>query len=211
MTLYADLGVAPDADMPTIKAAHRRAVKRHHPDTGGDREKFELVQRAWIILSDPVKRGRYDRLGDEGDKPSNEMANLTNVIIPAFDHVLAQAGKDLEHVDIMAATRAYLEDRIGELQKQIHAGAQKKRSLERMSERMSYKGEGPNLIGNVMRERIGAVDRSIAQMKEKIGLYDRAILHLDLYSWDFTPPAKASIEFNDDMMCTVLRMASGKS
>lgn len=41
------LGVAPDADRPTIEAAWRRLVRQHHPDAGGDLERFRVVQAAY--------------------------------------------------------------------------------------------------------------------------------------------------------------------
>lgn len=41
------LGVPPNANADQIKAAWREGVKVHHPDTGGDRRRFEEVQRAY--------------------------------------------------------------------------------------------------------------------------------------------------------------------
>ncbi len=41
------LGVAMNAPEDQIREAYRALVKKHHPDVGGDREQFELVQQAW--------------------------------------------------------------------------------------------------------------------------------------------------------------------
>jgi len=39
---------------------------KHHPDKGGDEEKFKLVVEAHAVLSDPQRRQRYD-LGEDED------------------------------------------------------------------------------------------------------------------------------------------------
>mmetsp|Transcript_51429 Transcript_51429/g.95145 ORF Transcript_51429/g.95145 Transcript_51429/m.95145 type:complete len:512 (-) Transcript_51429:151-1686(-) len=54
---------ASDAD---IKKAYRKLAVKHHPDKGGDPEKFKEITRAYEVLSDSDKRAKYDRFGEEG-------------------------------------------------------------------------------------------------------------------------------------------------
>lgn len=63
---YKILGVARDCTDGEIKKAYRRESLKHHPDKGGDEEKFKLVAEAHAVLSDPRRRERYD-LGDDED------------------------------------------------------------------------------------------------------------------------------------------------
>jgi len=65
--LYAVLGVGPDATPEEVKRAYRRLAREHHPDAGGDEERFKEVARAYDVLGDPERRARYDRFGDEAD------------------------------------------------------------------------------------------------------------------------------------------------
>jgi DnaJ-class molecular chaperone len=62
---YAVLGVARDASEDDIKKAYRRLAKKLHPDLSpGNRvneQQFKEVTAAYDLLSDPQKRGRYDR------------------------------------------------------------------------------------------------------------------------------------------------------
>ncbi|KAJ3530602.1 hypothetical protein NM688_g7685 [Phlebia brevispora] len=64
---YKILGVSKESTEVEIKKAYRRESLKHHPDKGGDEEKFKLVVEAHSILSDPAKRQRYDMGEDDED------------------------------------------------------------------------------------------------------------------------------------------------
>ncbi|KAF8159184.1 hypothetical protein B0H34DRAFT_841719 [Crassisporium funariophilum] len=66
---YKILGVARDCNDADLKKAYRRESLKHHPDKGGDEEKFKLVVEANAVLSDPQRRQRYD-LGEDEDGSS---------------------------------------------------------------------------------------------------------------------------------------------
>src|SRR5215204_5007025 len=65
--LYKTLGVAKGASGEEIKKAHRKLVRKYHPDRNpGDpkaEEKFKEIQGAYDTLSDPAKRKEYDAGG----------------------------------------------------------------------------------------------------------------------------------------------------
>jgi len=63
---YKALDVSKDASTADIKKAYRKLAVQHHPDKGGDPEKFKEITRAYEILSDSEKRAKYDRHGEEG-------------------------------------------------------------------------------------------------------------------------------------------------
>src|SRR5277367_4348656 len=64
---YTTLGVARDANQEDIKRAFRKLARQFHPDVSKDKkgaeEKFKAVNEANEVLSDPVKRKKYDELG----------------------------------------------------------------------------------------------------------------------------------------------------
>lgn len=64
--LYEVLETEPTATQDQIKASFRRLVKKHHPDKGGDANKFKEINAANEVLSDPEKRKIYDQYGLEG-------------------------------------------------------------------------------------------------------------------------------------------------
>lgn len=59
--LYETLGVSKDASHDEIKKAYRKLANQHHPDKGGDQDKFKDISVAYDTLSDPKKRQEYDQ------------------------------------------------------------------------------------------------------------------------------------------------------
>jgi hypothetical protein len=57
---YEVLAVARGASADEIRAAYRRAARRHHPDRGGTHADMVRANEAWKVLSDPVRRAAYD-------------------------------------------------------------------------------------------------------------------------------------------------------
>lgn len=63
---YEVLGVGKDASADEIKKAFRRLAVEHHPDRGGNEEKFKELNEAYEVLKDSSKRQRYDQFGHAG-------------------------------------------------------------------------------------------------------------------------------------------------
>lgn len=59
---YEILQVSPKADPETIERVYRLLAKRYHPDSNGtgDGHKFDILTKAYRVLSDPQKRAEYD-------------------------------------------------------------------------------------------------------------------------------------------------------
>lgn len=83
-TLYERLGVETSVDLVTLRHAYRTLVKQWHPDNFGDdpqsqaraQQQMVLLNEAWTVLSDPVRRAGYDRTlptaGATGVDPSRD-------------------------------------------------------------------------------------------------------------------------------------------
>ena len=57
---YQILGVNQNATQDEIKKAYRKLAVEHHPDKGGDENKFKKISEAYDTIGDEVKRKQYD-------------------------------------------------------------------------------------------------------------------------------------------------------
>ena len=57
---YDILGISKSATDEEIKTAYRKLAKIYHPDKGGDKNKFQEIQKAYETLSDSNKRNNYN-------------------------------------------------------------------------------------------------------------------------------------------------------
>src|SRR5580704_16809631 len=66
---YKILGVSKTATQDEIRSAYRKLARKHHPDLNpNDKEankKFQQVNEANEVLSDPEKRKKYDQYGKD--------------------------------------------------------------------------------------------------------------------------------------------------
>lgn len=76
--LYVALGVARSETASGIRAAFRDLAKRYHPDrTGpGGADTFREIIDAYLVLSDPPARARYDATLDGCDAPDVEQTSI---------------------------------------------------------------------------------------------------------------------------------------
>ena len=62
---YKVLGLSGEASQEDIRKAHRRLVRKYHPDTNLEdpraEERFKEVQQAYEILSNHEKRQKYEK------------------------------------------------------------------------------------------------------------------------------------------------------
>jgi len=60
---YELIGVERNATLHEIRSKFRAKVLAEHPDKGGDPKKFQLLNKAYNVLTDQEKRRRYDSTG----------------------------------------------------------------------------------------------------------------------------------------------------
>ncbi|KAG7358792.1 heat shock protein [Nitzschia inconspicua] len=75
---YKMLGVSISADSAELKQAFRRLVKQYHPDANPHADttaQFQMINRAYEVLSDPVQRQKYNARMEYTDNTPHFLVN----------------------------------------------------------------------------------------------------------------------------------------
>ena len=61
---YVTLGVETNSDSETIQAAYSKLAQKYHPNNPefGDKDRFDSVNMAFEVLSDPTLRASFDKV-----------------------------------------------------------------------------------------------------------------------------------------------------
>ena len=109
---YDILGVSKDSTTEEIKKAYRNLSKEHHPDRGGDENKFKQISEAYGTLRDNNKRTQYDNSLNNPFSGGNFNPN------DIFDNFFNQGRRSNPTEDLTANIQISLEE--------IHQGVTKK-------------------------------------------------------------------------------------
>ena len=102
---YSILEISETASSEVITAAYKILIRKHHPDVAGEsfeeaNSKVKLIIEAYEVLSDPIKKEKYDELL----KVSNQIKNMKNVV---HDDKRDKGGLSKES----SATKEHVEDK----------------------------------------------------------------------------------------------------
>jgi len=82
---YQILGVERSASPDEIRKAYHKLAHKHHPDKGGDENKFKEINEAYQILSNKDKKSQYDRFGRTFDGGAGFEPGFDSGFGPGFD------------------------------------------------------------------------------------------------------------------------------
>ena len=189
MSFYETLGIDPAAKPAEIKKAYRTKSRKHHPDkVGGDGTRQAEINRAYAVLSDPVKKLRYDAIGEGGIEDSLEQrlakdaAALFRQAIAVFgpDGDLAQEAKRLARkgkADLAVAK----EDAMSSLVK-----------LNKVKKGLRHTAAGPDVLGDMLDNEIRANEARLRLLTEEAAYVGKLVLYLD--GWSYAPEASDAVK-----------------
>jgi|SRR5580658_3493863 curved DNA-binding protein CbpA len=187
--LYATLGLARDADSPTIRRAYRARAKAAHPDVGGSEEQFALIKLAYDVLMDDARRAHYDETGEIEDNPAdNHRAHVLQTINAALDASLqfcVRNNLDPLRENLISHIRGALKeyrDQAEKLRGELFRALETDKGLLGR-----FMTEGDNALEQMVRHRVEEHEKQIAQRGEAIRLFDDALVMLAGYSFRAEP------------------------
>lgn len=95
MSLYEELELLKNCTFEEIKHQYRHLANIHHPDKGGDIEKFKRIKFAYEVLIDPDRRKLYDETDSTAAPLSlrtEAVTQLSNVFFSVISNVDLHTG-----------------------------------------------------------------------------------------------------------------------
>ena len=178
--LYDELELSPNCTVSDIKHQYRTLAQIHHPDKGGDEEKFKRIKLAYEILSDPITRSHYDSTGEHYDDASitTEVFNrlsvmiehFTNQLNPEFDDLILKMKLDLHQAQKQSNTA------IGEINNNI-------KKLTIISTKIKLKNDGENLLKYFVEKNISKKQTELDHYKRTLLVFDKMLDILENYHY----------------------------
>jgi curved DNA-binding protein CbpA len=188
---YEVLGVAKDATLEQIRRAYRSLSKKRHPDAGGSPEAMRDLNRAHDILSDPVKRKSFDETGsaDHADTEFQQAAShISTLFISAID-----APNPLE------VTRDRIKTDLENFRRRIQAGEAQLVRIEKAADRLTYRGEGPDILRQALEGKRVEVEQNRKNYEAALLTGSRMLELLSAYEYAAPteqPPSRNFVRWN---------------
>jgi curved DNA-binding protein CbpA len=181
MNPYDELGLPKNCTADEIKQKYRILAQTHHPDKGGDEEKFKRIKQAYEILSDPIKRAEYDSTGQYNQPVSirdeaitrlrNMISTHTQKINPEFDDLILQMKVDIYD------TEKKVKEEIQTCEKDI-------KKFTTISERIKLKQEGENILKYFVEEKIKQAENQIVFLQRILDIFKMMLDILENYHYN---------------------------
>jgi curved DNA-binding protein CbpA len=184
---YTELDLPRDAPASSIKRAYRKRAKQTHPDSGGSKQKFQKTTRAYLILSDPARRSKYDATGDAEElQPDNSVAMAIGIIVGFFAYV-AQAyaqGKTLDPAksDLVEIARNQFCAQIKELENRKRPIENAAATLRRIEKKLKGKND---FLREAIRRQAAATAEPISKIEREIQAHKDALTLIKDFSFDY--------------------------
>jgi DnaJ-class molecular chaperone len=166
VNLYETLGVAPGANEADIKAAYRKLARAHHPDKGGDVERFQAIEEAYRVLSDKANRAQYDTTGSK-QRQADPQQRARQMIATVFAQALK--ANDFAERDYVRL----IETSIEQNERKQHKDKVKCEQFVRKVGKLIEVTEGEVLLG-VLNQRLEVARGQIANADDMLETIARA-------------------------------------
>jgi DnaJ-class molecular chaperone len=180
MDPYLELEVSIDATDEEIKIQYRAMAMIHHPDKGGDEEKFKRIKEAYEILSDPIRRKAYEISGD-----AETNLQIRNA---ALDHIAQMMGQivpqfNSEADDLFAIMRHEVNNIRQGMIENTNVCVGYMANLQKVIARVNAKHDKQNIMIEILQKQIDFRNREHEDFTQRIKICDLEIEILKDYEY----------------------------
>lgn len=185
---YEVLGVPRDCSPEDIRSAYRRLAAQLHPDQGGGRGEFEQVTWAKELLLDPKRRDQYDRLGTTRTAKEMEMKDKVLHMVNSIISSVLDADDDETTTDVVGKIKSSLANAVPPLRENLRVAKRKLKRAKNVAKRMRRKaakrGDEPDFLENILRQRVSLAERSVLAAEDAIQVHTEVIKFWDDYAYE---------------------------
>lgn len=187
--LYETLGVNRTATLEEIKKAFKDKAKKLHPDKpGGDKAKFQEIQRAYEVLSDAGRRDRYDKTGEVEERDERqEMVHF--MMAHMFVTAVSKAGsEEYKEKDIIKKAKGIAFEAITQCRKEIAKWDDQIKIKTDLVQRLSTKKGTDNVISAQLLVSMEMDKAAKEEIEYRMGVIKEVHDSFDNYHYKADPP-----------------------
>ncbi len=187
MNPYEVLGVRKNSRPNTVRKAYRKLSMKYHADRNvGDDEaarRYEEVQRAYAILSDPERKRHYDETGDAGEptKRFPEEYDFAEFLLPALMYAVAEVERhcaDVTRTDLVKKMRDKIKADMIPVERRRAEIEKAKKLATKLLGRSTVKDGRENILESNIRSQLAQIERDLADTLNTLDRMTRALDYL---------------------------------
>ena len=182
MNLYEELELSNLCTEDDIKKQYRRLASIHHPDKGGDEEKFKRLKLAYEILINPLTRKHYDQYGDvhqnnvERSEAIEQLLHMIGFIVTDHDPLTS---------DILLILNMEIKRQTLLFNNNINIASTTLTKLHTVKEKLIFNGESDDVLKSLIENIIINKNKDIETFKHRITICEVMTSIMKDYSYGF--------------------------
>jgi curved DNA-binding protein CbpA len=179
--LYDILGLSKNASFDEIKAKYKSLAQQHHPDKGGDPDLFKKIKHAYEILSDSIRRKKYDTTGQYDHGPSIQTEAL-DTLCRLFFSIVPNINADIDDLILIMKNESRRERDV--VNNNINICNSYIEKLNKIINKIKKKkDDGENLLKMFAENQLKTHHNELQNFKRQIEIIDIVIEMLEDYQY----------------------------